>query len=340
MPTERVTKPKVLAFGPLALTDPAIVAEFESSFDIHYIQPTDRAGTVATVTKAAETEGPFYGALIGMKNGRYERFDGELFGPLLPSLKIVASVNAGYNEVDLEWFTKNKVYVTNTLNAVAEPTADMAIMLILNTLRDFSRYERKVRAGEWAGSPIFPPKDPHGLLLGIIGMGKIGKHVARKAQVFGMRIQYFNRHQIPAEEETKLNVKYASFEDLLKTSDVVCINCPLTDDTRGMVGEKEFAIMKDGVFLINTGRGAVVEEKALIQALSKGKVERAGFDVFDNEPNINPFFMVNDRCTVQPHMGSFTDVAWKNAYHECLANISALYLDGKPISPVNSFDLA
>jgi len=110
-----------------------------------------------------------------MKNGAYEKFDSGLFGALLPTLKIVACVNAGYSEFDLGWFTKNKIYVTNTLYAVAEPTADITIMLILNTLRDFSRYERNVRSGAWKNDPKVPPKDPNGLLLGIIGMGNIGK---------------------------------------------------------------------------------------------------------------------------------------------------------------------
>jgi lactate dehydrogenase-like 2-hydroxyacid dehydrogenase len=104
--------------------------------------------------------------------------------------------------------------------------------------------------------------------------------------VFGMKVQYNNRNQITAKEEETLDVQYASLEHLLKTSDVVCINCPLTDQTRGMIGKAEIASMKDGVFLINTGRGAVIEEKALIEALVAGKIERAGLDVFDNEPNI------------------------------------------------------
>jgi lactate dehydrogenase-like 2-hydroxyacid dehydrogenase len=101
-----------------------------------------------------------------------------------------------------------------------------------------------------------------------------------------MKVQYFNRKQIPTKEETALNVKYAAFQELLKTSDVVCVNCPLTEDTKGMIGEAEIASMKDGVFLVNTGRGAVVDEKALIKALWAGKIQRAGLDVFDNEPNI------------------------------------------------------
>ena len=110
-----------------------------------------------------------------MKNGPYERFDAELFGPLLPSLKIVACVNAGYNEFDLDWFSSNKIFVTNTLHAVAEPTADITTMLILNTIRDYTTFERNVRSGGWRGDITQPPPDPHGMQLGIVGMGKIGK---------------------------------------------------------------------------------------------------------------------------------------------------------------------
>lgn len=110
-----------------------------------------------------------------MKNGPYERFDEELFGPLIPSLKIVSAVNAGYSEFDLEWFNSQKIHVTNTIEAVAEPTADTTIMLMLNTIRDFTMFERKFRAGQWKRGVERPPPDPHGLLLGIIGMGKIGK---------------------------------------------------------------------------------------------------------------------------------------------------------------------
>lgn len=173
-----------------------------------------------------------------------------------------------------------------------------------------------------------------------------------------MKIQYHNRTQISSEEEKALDVRYASLSDLLKTSDVVCINCPLTDQTRGMIGEAEIASMKDGVFVINTGRGPVIDEKALINALLSGKIERAGLDVFDNEPNVkyatnfliyfsnrtsltqpfqSPFFMETEKCVVQPHVGSFSTRAWRNAYHECMANISGLFLNGKPVSPVTSF---
>ncbi|CAK7221664.1 hypothetical protein SEUCBS140593_004642 [Sporothrix eucalyptigena] len=220
---------------------------------------------ITLVTKAAALSGPFYGAMLLMGNSAYDPFDADLFGPLLPGLKIVACVNAGFSEFDLSWFSSNGVYVTNTLNAVSEATADITIFLILGVLRDTSSNEKLVRQGSW----------------------KSAKHVARKAAVFGMKIQYYNRSRVAEDEERTLGVTYCKdLDNLLKTSDVVSVNCPLTDSTRGLIGEKQFALMKDGVFLVNTGRGPVLDEKALIASLWSGKVARAGLDVFDNEPKI------------------------------------------------------
>ena len=138
------------------------------------LKPSDRPGTVKAVADAVKTSGPFDAVLILMGSGGYERFDEELFAPVLPHCKVVACVNAGYSEFDLEWFTKNKIFVTNTVDAVAEPTADLAMFLILAVLRDTTQKEQNVRSGGWRNATS-PPRDPHGLQLGIIGMGKIGK---------------------------------------------------------------------------------------------------------------------------------------------------------------------
>ncbi|KAI8226748.1 putative 2-hydroxyacid dehydrogenase [Colletotrichum sp. SAR 10_86] len=275
-------KPRVLSIASPSYAGDEFVSKFQSTCDLHIILPSDRKGTVQAISDARKSDGPFDAVLIGMGNGGYERFDEGLLGPLLPELKIVASVNAGYSEFDMEWFNKNKIVVTNTVDAVAEPTADIAIFLMLGALRDTSRLEAEIRNGGWRGGSKLPLLDPKGRTLGIIGMGKIGKHVARKSQVFGMNVQYYNRTQLSPEEESRLSVEYAgSLEALLKTSDVVSINCPLTPETRGLIGSDEFAKMKDGVILVNTGRGAVVDEAAFIEALESGKVARAGLDVFD-----------------------------------------------------------
>ncbi|KAJ5225903.1 hypothetical protein N7468_007128 [Penicillium chermesinum] len=352
-----MTKPKVLTFGKLEWADAGFLADFESKFDVHAIEPpSNRDGAIRAVAEAAKTAGPFDAAILLMGNSAYSPFDAPVFGPLAMNCRIVACVNAGFSEFDLDWFTANKMYVTNTLHAVAEPTADIAIFLILAVLRDTTREEMNVRKGGWKNASA-PPRDPNGLTLGIIGMGRIGKvriaetqrakykkhnsekHVARKAKAFGLKIQYFNRSPVPAVEETALDATYCSkLDDLLATSDVISVNCPLSDATRDLIGVEEIAKMKDGVFLVNTGRGPIVNEKALIEGLRSGKITRAGLDVFDNEPNINPWFRSAENCVVLPHMGSWTDAAWKNAYHECMDNILAFFARGKPISPVNTLE--
>lgn len=170
-------KPKIICFGQPSWADAKYLDDFESMFDVTIIQPSDRAGTIRSVSDVAKTSGPFYGAMLLMGNSAYDPFDKELFEPLLPHLKIVACVNAGYSEFDLPWFTENGVYVTNTLNAVAEATADITVFLILGVLRDTSANEALVRQGKWRTAKV-PPRDPHGLTLGIVGMGKIGKVVS------------------------------------------------------------------------------------------------------------------------------------------------------------------
>ncbi|CAG9961960.1 unnamed protein product [Clonostachys byssicola] len=330
-------KPRVLSLGSVSWAGEDFISKFEDTCDLYTVQPTDRDGTVQAIAEARKTRGLFDAVLILMGNGAYERFDEGLLGPLVPELKIIGSVNAGYSEFDLEWLNKNEVLVCNTVDAVAEPTADMTIFLMLAALRDTSRFEQEIRTGGWRGGAKVPLLDPHGKKLGIIGMGKIGRHVARKSRVFGMDVQYYNRNQLSPELEQSLDAKYcSSVKELVQTSDIISINCPLSPETRGLIGVQEFTHMKDGVILINTGRGAVVDEKALIDALEAGKVARCGLDVFDGEPRVNDYFRKSTRCIVQPHMGSWTDVAWKNAYREAMNNVTSFFTQGKPISPVNS----
>lgn len=152
-----------------------------------------------------------------------------------------------------------------------------------------------------------------------------------------MKIVYHNRSQLSDEEETKYGATYCkTLDELLGRSDVVSLNCPLNAATTGLVGEAQFAAMKDGAFLINTARGAVVDEKALIAALESGKVARAGLDVFVNEPKPDPYFLQSDKVIIQPHLGGLTDVAFQKAERECFENIRALFVKGKPNSPVNT----
>jgi lactate dehydrogenase-like 2-hydroxyacid dehydrogenase len=162
------------------------------------------------------------------------------------------------------------------------------------------------------------------------------QYLAKKAAVFNMKIKYYNRRQLSASEETQYGAKYCStLHELLGASDVVSLNCPLNAATTGLIGAAEFAAMKDGVFLVNTARGGVIDEDAFIQALESGKVARAGLDVFVNEPSPNKYFLESDKVIVQPHLGGLTDIAFHKAEKECFENIRALFASGKPNSPVN-----
>jgi lactate dehydrogenase-like 2-hydroxyacid dehydrogenase len=154
-----------------------------------------------------------------------------------------------------------------------------------------------------------------------------------------MSIKYHNRKQLSGEEETRYDASYCkTLHELLAVSDVVSLNVPLNAATTGLMGEAEFTAMKDGAFLINTARGAVVDESALIAALEAGKVARAGLDVFVNEPSPNKYFLESDKVIVQPHLGGLTDAAFRKAERECFENIRAFFKTGRPISPVVDID--
>lgn len=279
--------------------------------------------------------GPIDAFIIRMGRGPYHPFNEAMFKPLTPHCRIISSAAAGYDDFDIDWLTRNNIWFCNSLDAVAEATADMSFFLTLAVIRDTSRAERCAREGLWK-DPVVPSKDPSGMTLGIVGMGAIGKHLAKRAAAFNMRIKYYNRRQLGADDEAKYSATYcASLHELLSQSDVVSVNCPLNAETTNLISTKEFAAMKDGSFIVNTSRGPVIDEPALIQALESGKIARAGLDVFWNEPNINAYFKTSDKVTIQPHVGGLTDVAFQRGERECFENIKALFKTGRPVAPVN-----
>lgn len=153
--------------------------------------------------------------------------------------------------------------------------------------------------------------------------------------MFNLRVVYYNRRQLSPEDEALYGVTYCpSLHGLLSQSDIVSVNCPLNKETTGLIGQDEFAVMKDGSFFINTARGPVVDEEALIDALESGKIARAGLDVFDQEPSVNEYFLISDRVILQPHLGGLTDKAFQKAETECFENIRAFFEKGRPNSPV------
>jgi len=295
----------------------------------------DRAETKAQLATKVAQDGPYEALVIKMGTIPYEPYDEDLLKGLGPECKIIVSASAGYNEFNIDWMTSAGIWFCNTVDAVSESTADMALFLVLAVLRNTSAAEKQAREGKWkTGLP--PTADPSGKILGIVGLGSIGKYLAKKAKMFNMKIYYYNRRRLSQEDEKTYDAMYCpDLHSLLASSDVVSLHTPLNAGTTNLISDKEFAAMKDGSYLVNTARGAIVDEKALIQALDNGKVLRAGLDVFPHEPKINNFFTKSDKVILQPHMGGLTESSFAKSQQECLENIRAYFETGMPNSPVN-----
>ncbi|CAH0021255.1 unnamed protein product [Clonostachys rhizophaga] len=329
-------KPLIVCLGSTKYLDNAYLDKFQEHFNYKVLDAQDRAETIEKLPALIKEHGPVEGFIIRMGTPPYEPFDAELLQSLAPGCRIITSASAGYNEFDVKWMAENGIQFCNSVDAVAEATADMAIFLLLSVLKNATNAERSARAGQWKKN-LVPTRDPTNLTVGIVGMGSIGKYFAKKAAVFNLKIKYYNRNRLSVNDETLYNATYcSSLHELLGCSDIVSLHCPLNAETTNLISEPEFAAMKDGAFLINTARGAVIKESALKEALKSGKVARAGLDVFVNEPSPDPwFFEENNNVTIQPHLGGLTDVAFYKAEKECFENISALFLRGKANSPVN-----
>ncbi|WVW80759.1 hypothetical protein I302_102745 [Kwoniella bestiolae CBS 10118] len=231
-------------------------------------------------------------------------FDKDLIEHLPKSVKYIAHNGAGYDQIDVAAATAKGIEVSHTPGAVDAATATVGAFLAISAMRQFYRAEVNVRNGQWK-SGLSPARDPEEKVLGIIGMGGIGKALARRLIAFDMKVIYHNRNEITPPPD--FPCKYISnVDDLLAQSDIVSLNLPLNDKTKGSFGKKQFDQMKDGSVLVNTARGAVVDEEALLEALDSGKLFSAGLDVFPDEPNVNPKLLKNDKITVLPHMGTET----------------------------------
>jgi len=225
-----------------------------------------------------------------------------------PKLIMIANMAVGYNNVDLNAATRRGILVSNTPGVLTDATADLAFSLILGAARRIAEGDRMVREGRfrfWA--PFhFLGREVSGKTLGIIGMGRIGKAVARRARGFQMPILYYSRNPLDETVEKELNARYVPLDNLLGESDFISLHIPLSSDTRHFIGNREFSLMKPTAFLINTSRGPVVDEKALLGALQNGLIAGAGIDVYENEPAITPGLEKLDQVLLLPHVGSAT----------------------------------
>lgn len=226
-----------------------------------------------------------------------------------PKLKAVANIAVGYNNIDVQACTARRVLATNTPGVLDDSTADLAWTLMLGTARRITEVERRIRAGEWTGWRLkqWLGVDVHHATLGIVGMGRIGQAIARRALGFEMNVLYHNRKRIAPELEARCNARYASLEELLAQSDFVLLQVPYSPQTHHLIGAAQIAKMKPGAILINSTRGGVVDDSALVEALKNGVIRGAGLDVYENEPKLNPGFLQLDNVVLAPHIGSSTE---------------------------------
>ncbi len=250
--------------------------------------------------------------------------------------RIIANYGVGYNNIDVTEATKRGIIVTNTPGVLTDATADLAWGLLLAAARRIVESDKFTRAGKYESwSPtLLLGCSVAGKTLGIIGAGRIGRAVAKRSIGFDMKVLYHNRKRDP-DLERELKARWVDKETLLKESDFISLHVPLTDETRHMIGHREFEVMKDTAVLVNTSRGPVVDEKALVEALRKKLIWAAGLDVYEREPEIEEGLKELDNVVLASHIGSATIEARTSMAMMAAQNIVSVLKGGKPITPVN-----
>ena len=238
-----------------------------------------------------------------------DRIDSRVLAQAGPRLKLIASFGTGVDHIDLDSARQRGIVVTNTPGVLTEDTADMSMALVLATARRMGAGERLVRAHKWTGwSPTsMLGARLQGKRMGIVGMGRIGRALAVRAKGFGLAIHYHNRKRAHAEVERELDATYwESLDQMLARMDIVSVNCPHTPATYHLLSARRLKLMKHSAFIINTARGEVIDENAMVRMLKAGELAGAGLDVYEHEPQVNPKLLELDSVVLLPHMGSAT----------------------------------
>jgi len=236
------------------------------------------------------------------------KVDKEVIDAAKGSVKIIANFGVGYNNIDVKYATKCGIVVTNTPDPVVEPTAEQAFALMLAAARRVAECDRKLRISNGLKWGILENlgQTLYGKTLGIIGMGRIGQALARRAMACGMNVVYYNRTRLTAELETTYQTRRLKLEELLTISDVISLHTPLTDQTWHLIDSASLKLMKPTAIIINTARGSVIDESALAEALQNNWIASAGLDVYEDEPNITPALLKLDNIVLAPHSGTAT----------------------------------
>jgi gluconate 2-dehydrogenase len=254
-----------------------------------------------------------------------------------PKLKAVCNIAVGYNNIDLAACSKARVMATNTPGVLDDSTADFTWALIMSTARRVVESDAHLRAGQWKGWYLkqFLGKDVHHATLGILGFGRIGRRVARRALGFEMTVLYHNAQKADDDTERTYNAAFVSMDELLALSDILTIHVPYAPSTHHLISSRELGKMKQGAILIHAARGGVVDDAALIEALQSGRLAGAGLDVYENEPALNPAFLALKNVVLTPHIASSSEATRHAMAMLAAQNLVAALTTGKPPNLLN-----
>lgn len=308
---------------------PEVVADLARQFEVDHNVSDDILPAEALRARAQSCE--------GIMTTIADRIDAAFFDAC-PAMKVVSNIAVGYNNIDVAAATARGVKVTNTPGVLDDTTADLTFALLMAAARRITETEARLRRGEWKKGFALQQwlgTDIHHATLGIIGMGRIGQTIAKRASGFEMNILYNNRTQLSTEKEQALNARYVSQEELLRTSDFVVVMVPYSKDTHHLIGEKELAMMKPSAIFINTARGGVADDVALVAALKTRRIAGAGIDVFENEPALHREFLDLENVVLTPHIGSASLATRMNMAKLAATNLSAALRGEAPPNWVN-----
>lgn len=308
---------------------PEIVAELAQHFDVDH---NDTDEILPPDALRARAQGA-----AGVMTTIADKIDAAFFDAC-PSVKVVANIAVGYNNIDVVAARARSVKVTNTPGVLDDTTADLTFALLMATARRITETEARLRRGEWKKGFALEQwlgTDIHHATLGIIGMGRIGRTIAKRATGFEMNVLYHNRSPLDAATETALNARMVSKETLLRESDFVVVMVPYSKDTHYLIGASEFALMKPSAIFINTARGGVTDDAELITALNEKRIAGAGIDVFENEPAFNSDFLALENVVLTPHIGSATRATRMNMARLAAKNLTAALSGEAPPNWVN-----
>lgn len=294
-----------------------------------WVSPHDRPLEVAELYEAVA-------GADGVVTLLHDRVDGAFLDAAGPRLRVVANVAVGYDNIDVQACRSRGVVATNTPGVLTEATADIAFALVLMATRRLGEGERLVREGvRWSWSMFFHlGSGIQGKTFGVVGLGQIGTATARRARAFGMDVIYTGPRRATQETEQALQARYVDIDELFRVADVVSLHCPLTQATRHLVDAARLRTMKQTAFLVNTTRGPVVDEAALVDALRERVIAGAGLDVFEREPEVNEGLLALENAVLIPHLGSAT-LETRSAMAELAArNVRAVLAGDPPITPV------